>query len=164
MQRRALTGRLATALAATVLLAGCGSDTPSATPADNAADPLCAKVAAQWPTTVGSKDRVSIDVNTAQSSAAATTTDVTKTVAAWGDPAIIARCGVSAPGPSTDCIEADDIDWVMSSLSDGKRFVTYGRVPAIEVLVPSAYSPEPLVLSAFDQAAGQIPQNSHRCS
>lgn len=159
MQRRALTRRLAAALATLTVLAGCGSETPSATPASNAADPLCAKAAAHWPTTVGSKARVSIDVSGGQSSA-----DVTKTVAAWGDPAIIARCGVTAPGPSTDCIEADNIDWVMSSLSDGKRFVTYGRVPAIEVLVPAAYSPEPLVLSAFDQAAGQIPQNSHRCS
>ncbi|PWJ25938.1 uncharacterized protein DUF3515 [Branchiibius hedensis] len=159
MQRRALIRRLAPALAASVLLAGCGSDTPSASPADNAADPLCASVSAHWPTTVGGKDRVRIDVSGDQSSA-----DVAKTVAAWGDPAIIARCGVAAPGPSTDCIEADNIDWVMSSLSDGKRFVTYGRVPAIEVLVPSSYSPEPLVLSAFDEAAAQVPQNSHRCS
>ena len=158
MQRRALTPRLATALVTLVVLAGCGSDTPSATVADGAADPLCAKVAAHWPATVGSKAKVSIDV-TGNPPA-----DTAKTVAAWGDPAIIARCGVAAPGPSTDCIEADSIDWVMSSLSDGKRFVTYGRVPAIEVLVPSAYSPEPLVLSAFDQAAAQIPQNSHRCS
>lgn len=158
MQCRALIRGLSAALAALAVLAGCGSDTPSAAPAENAANPLCAKVAAQWPGTVGGKDRVSIDVGNGQSAG------VTKTVAAWGDPAIIARCGVAAPGPSTDCIEADDVDWVMSSLSDGKRFVTYGRVPAIEVLVPSAYSPEPLVLSAFDQAATQIPQNSHRCS
>ena len=158
MQRRALTARLAPAFVAALLLAGCGSDTPSATAADNAADPLCAKAAAHWPTTVSSKDQVSVNVTGNPSEG------VTKTVVAWGDPAIIARCGVAAPGPSTECIEADNIDWVMSSLSDGKRFVTYGRVPAIEVLVPSAYSPEPLVLSAFDQAASQIPQNSHRCS
>ncbi|KYH43352.1 hypothetical protein AZH51_13265 [Branchiibius sp. NY16-3462-2] len=153
-----MTAHLVAVLAAGLVLAGCGSDTPSATPAAGAADPLCAKVAAHWPSTVSSKDRVSVDVSGNPS------TNVAKTVAAWGDPAIIARCGVDAPGPSTDCIEADDIDWVMSSLSDGKRFVTYGRVPAIEVLVPSAYSPEPLVLAAFDQAAGQVPQNAHRCN
>lgn len=163
MHRRTLTARLAAVAAlgaAASLLAGCGSSTPSATVADNAADPLCAKAAAHWPDSVASKDRVGVQVSTPSGA----TAGLGRTVAAWGDPTIIARCGVAAPGPSTECIEADDIDWVMSSLSDGKRFVTYGRVPAIEVLVPSAYSPEPLVLSAFDQAAAQIPQNSHRCS
>lgn len=156
MHRRALTGaRRGVAVGGVVvLLASCGSGTPRASVASGASDPLCTKVAQHWPATVASKSHTDIDVSG----------EPTKTVAAWGDPAIIARCGVAAPGPSTDCIEADDIDWVMTSLSDGKRFVTYGRVPAIEVLVPSAYSPEPLVLGAFDNAAGQVPQNTHRCS
>lgn len=141
-------------IAVAASLTACGSGTPSASVATGASDPLCAGVAKHWPATVASRSRTDVDVSGSPAN----------TVAAWGDPAIIARCGVAAPGPSTDCIEADDIDWVMTSLSDGKRFVTYGRVPAIEVLVPSAYSPEPLVLGAFDSAAGQVPQNTHRCS
>lgn len=156
MHHRALT-RARRGLAAGLavgLLAACTSGTPSASVADAAGDPLCTKVAAHWPTTVASKTRTDVEVSGSPAN----------TVAGWGDPAIIARCGVASPGPSTECIEADDVDWVMTSLSDGKRFVTYGRVPAIEVLVPSAYSPEPLVLGAFDAAAGQVPQDSHRCS
>ncbi|BDZ58711.1 hypothetical protein [Barrientosiimonas endolithica] len=43
-------------------------------------------------------------------------------------------------------------------------FTTYGREPAIEVLVPKDYAPEPLVLGAFTEAAQQIPQGPRRCS
>jgi hypothetical protein len=43
------------------------------------------------------------------------------------------------------------------------RFTTYGRSPAIEILVPGAYKPESLLLPAFTQAASAIPQGAHRC-
>jgi hypothetical protein len=43
------------------------------------------------------------------------------------------------------------------------RFTTFGRTPAIEVLVPDAYTPEPLLLPAFTAAARAIPQGTHRC-
>ena len=77
--------------------------------------------------------------------------------AAYGDPAIIARCGVPALGPTTDdCIEVDGMGWVAQGLSDGTRFTTFGRDPAIEVLVPKDYAPEPLLLPAFTEAAEQL--------
>jgi len=43
------------------------------------------------------------------------------------------------------------------------RFTTYGRSPAIEILVPSTYKPEPLLLPAFDAAASAIPQGERHC-
>ena len=55
------------------------------------------------------------------------------------------------------------IDWVAHQLTDGVRFTTYGRSPAIEVLVPSAYKPEPLLLPAFGAAAAAIPQGERHC-
>jgi hypothetical protein len=112
---------------------------------------LCSKAARHWPTTVsGQKSRkVSTD---------------SPTVHAWGDPAIIARCGVTSPGPtSSGCITVDGIDWVGAKLSDGSRYITYGRSPAIEVLVPAKYNQLP-PLGAFTAAAKQIPQGAHRCS
>lgn len=84
---------------------------------------------------------------------------------AWGDPAIIVRCGVESPGPTADdCVGADGIDWVAHALSDGTMFTTYGRSPAIEVLVPHAYDPGGLLLSAFTPAARRIPQGGRHCS
>jgi hypothetical protein len=85
-------------------------------------------------------------------------------VRAWGDPAIIARCGLAPIGPTTDqCVSVSGIDWVAHPLTDGMRFTTYGRSPAIEILIPSAYKPEPLLLPAFGAAALSIPQGERHC-
>lgn len=83
--------------------------------------------------------------------------------AAWGDPAVIARCGVPAQPPSIDCIEVDGVGWIPQALSDGTRFTSFGTDPAIEVLVPSDYAPEPLLLPAFGAAARELPPNGHAC-
>ncbi len=86
------------------------------------------------------------------------------TVAAWGDPAIVARCGVRPLGPTTEaCITVDGVDWVAGELSDGTRLTTYGRTPAIEVLVPHAHDPAPMLLPAFAGAAEQLPRNGREC-
>jgi len=85
-------------------------------------------------------------------------------VRAWGDPAIIARCGLAPIGPTTDpCLDVSGVDWVAHRLTNGVRFTTYGRTPAIEVLVPSAYQPEPLLLPAFGKAAASIRQGRQHC-
>lgn len=89
-------------------------------------------------------------------------------VRAWGkrpESAVIARCGVASPGPTTDmCFAANGVDWVESSLGDGRRYVTYGREPAIEVLVPKEAGVDGSVLASFAAAAKKIPQGEHRCS
>lgn len=84
---------------------------------------------------------------------------------AWGDPAIIATCGWPALGPTSEqCLEVSGVDWVVSPLSDGTKFTTFGTDPAIEVLVPKAYAPEPLVLPAFGPAAQALPTNGRHCT
>ena len=61
-------------------------------------------------------------------------------------------CGLPAPAPTTDsCVVVDGVDWVVRELTDGTA-VTFGREPAIEVLVPQEHGPVPLLLPAF---AGQ---------
>lgn len=52
----------------------------------------------------------------------------------------------------------------MRTLSDGASATTYGREPAIEVLIPKAYAPEPLLLPAFGAAATALPRTGHHCS
>lgn len=119
--------------------------------APEASDPLCARVSGRWPDSVGGQPRVAVR-------------DDPPAVAAWGDPAIIARCGATSPGPTTDdCVAADGIDWVGRRVEGGMVFVSYGRAPAVEVLVPQRYAPEPLLLGAFAHATEAIPQGSHRC-
>ena len=132
------------------LLASCSGAVEVTAPAE-ASSPACHAAAARWPVSVGNQQRVD-------------TTSDSPAVRAWGDPAVIARCGVAPPGPTTDqCLDVSGVDWVAHRLSDGVRFTTYGRTPAIEVLVPSHYSPEPLLLPAFTAAAQAIPQGPHRC-
>ncbi len=153
MHRRPLLRRSWIALAAGALavLSACSSAV-QVTPFAGSQSPVCRAVAAAWPLTVG---REQPRVTAVQ--------DVT--VAAWGDPPIIARCGAPVPGPTTNpCQVVDGVDWISEELDDGVRFTTYGRDPAIEVLVPDAYSPEPLVLPAFAGAATTVPQTGTPCS
>jgi hypothetical protein len=72
---------------------------------------------------------------------------------------------VESPGPSTEhCETVNGIDWVVQPLTDGEEFTTFGRSPAIQVLVPKHYAPEEFALTALAAAAGTIAQGPHRCS
>jgi hypothetical protein len=134
-----------------VALAGCSSAV-KVQPFEGSDTPVCREVADSWPATVGGQPSRETAVQT-------------RGVAAWGDPAIIARCGAPVPGPTTDqCLDVEGVDWVADQLEDGVAFTTYGRDPAIEVLVPDAFEPEPLVLPAFGAAAQVVPQGVRRCS
>lgn len=142
----------AVALGATavVMLSGCSSAV-EIEPTSQAKSGVCRDVTSAWPADVG--DHARREVSDASAGAA------------YGDPAIIARCGVPALEPTTeDCIEVDGMGWVAQKLSDGTRFTTFGRDPAIEVLIPSDYAPEPLLLPAFTSAADKLPKNSLACS
>lgn len=123
------------ALAAVVLaLAGCGS-TAGVEPAPTASAPQCAEVLRVLPEELSGAERRSTN---------------SQATAAWGDPAITLRCGVTPPGPTTDrCIsvtgaDGATVDWVMTPLGETTentwQFTTYGHVPAIEVTVPVEYA------------------------
>ncbi|AKT52912.1 hypothetical protein ADJ73_15115 [Arsenicicoccus sp. oral taxon 190] len=121
-------------------------------PAAADGSPACRQAAQRWPDAVAGLERRT-DLRGATSAAA------------WGDPAIIARCGVPALGPSTQqCVQVDGVDWVVGDLSDGQRLTSYGTDPAIEVLVPRTYAPAPLRVSPFAAAAKALPRTGHRCS
>lgn len=69
--------------------------------------------------------------------------------AAWGDPAIVLRCGVAAPGgltPDAQLVEVDGVAWLPQELSAGYRFTTADRAVFVEVDVPDDYAPEGNVL------------------
>ena len=111
-------------LIAAVLTAvtGC-TPTVVMTAAADATNPACADVIVRLPPTID-------DVPSRETNAQAT--------AAWGDPsAVLLRCGVTVPGPSTLlCATVRGVDWLRDD-SDAPNYVftTYGRDPAVEVIV-----------------------------
>lgn len=143
------------ALLGLLFLAGCGAGTVATAPAPHATAAACAQVAAHWPATVGGAERRPTSTSGLGTQGA---------TAAWGDPAVIARCGMPQLAPTTDpCIEVDGIGWVTQDITDGVRLTTFGTNPALEVLVPSSYGAGPLLLPAFDEAARALPGNGLKC-
>ncbi|MGR0219434.1 DUF3515 family protein [Agromyces sp. ZXT2-6] len=123
--RRTLPRLVAAASVAVValpLLAACSRPVPFE-PAPDAADPDCAAVVVRLPDVVAGQE--------------ARETDAQGT-GAWGTPAsVLLRCGVEPPGPTTlRCVSVDEVDWIIDE-SDAPRyrFTTYGRMPAVEVVV-----------------------------
>lgn len=132
MPDRAANRRPLASVALVGLVAACTGAVPVEV-APYAADPLCAEVVLALPQDLGGLPRLG------------TTSQAT---VAWGDPAdpVVLRCGVEPPDPTTDrCVNADDgetsVDWIAvpgDEREDGSwLFTTYGRAPAVEVVVPA---------------------------
>jgi len=69
---------------------------------------------------------------------------------AWGDPAIVLRCGVSVPPdlrPTSQLFTVNGVDWLPVEGERAWTFTTTGRVAYVEVVVPKEYDPavNPLV-------------------
>ncbi len=131
--RRRVLGVLAVAI-----LAGCAAPV-NVPPGPHASDPVCGEVLQALPGVLADGEERSI---------------TSQATAAWGEPPITLRCGVEVPGPSTErCITVESgetsVDWLALESDDelvpehGRRdsgawtFITYGRVPAVEVVVPA---------------------------
>lgn len=100
--------------------------------AEDAANPLCADVVLAVPDSLGEGlPKVG------------TTSQAT---AAWGEPgaAVTLRCGVEVPGPTTTACQSVEsgsgtVDWLVVEDGAGTwTFTTYGRDPAVQVVVPPA--------------------------
>lgn len=147
-RRQGATLSIAVALAG---VAGCAQGV-GVEPAPSASEPVCAELLLLLPDSLGGVER---RTTTSQASRA------------WGDPAIVLRCGVDPLGPTTDpCLSIPDpaganpVDWVASTQdSEGERtFTTYGRVPAVEVTIPEGY-PGDAVLAELAGPVATLPQD-----
>jgi hypothetical protein len=130
-------GRALTVLA--VAAVGACSSPVEVPVAPFADDPACARVLLALPEVLADATRVD------------TTSQGT---AAWGDgdAAIVLRCGVEPLPPTTEqCVTATDdagtsVDWVAVPADEATgtpwTFTTYGRVPAVELTVPTSVSSE----------------------
>jgi Protein of unknown function (DUF3515) len=118
-------------------------------PAEDAANPGCAPMMVILPEFVA-------DFPRRETSSQAT--------AAWGEPSrVILRCGVAAPGPTTDqCVNVNGIDWVLREGEGTWTAVTYGRTPATELVFDPDEVAESTILVDLADAAAKIPQTD-RC-
>src|SRR4051794_17552397 len=79
---------------------------------------------------------------------------------AWGDPAIVAQCGVAVPADfskSSGCQEADGVGWFIpdSQVEDQSSEVvmaTAGYRPVLQVTVPATYRPNGLAAAMVELA------------
>ncbi|MGC0416787.1 DUF3515 family protein [Embleya sp. AB8] len=90
--------------------------------------------------------------------------------AAWGDPAIVLRCGVGLPAslrvvdPSKagsepiDSVEVNGVTWTFARFADGVRFTTVYRRANVEVTVPKKFAePAAPLVDVADAVARAVP-------
>jgi hypothetical protein len=127
-----------------LLLGGCSSgprEVEGTPPTDDAAVSTCEGLIAKLPESIAGLK--SIELSNGDGWAAA-----------WGDPAIVLRCGVAespALVPTSQCIAVNDIDWFatqdgaeadLSNLRDATvDMTTVGRSVNVEVSVPAKWQP-----------------------
>jgi uncharacterized protein DUF3515 len=143
-RRRAAGAVLGLALVLTAT--GCSSLEPG----PQAGTPACTALVGRLPARVLDRGRTDLDVTGA---------------AAWGDPAIVLRCGVDPTGPTdAPCMGVDGLDWTFTENDDGFRFVSFGRTPAVEVRVPKSIdrTTAPSALVDLSAAVKPLPA-SKRC-
>ncbi|WP_369047414.1 DUF3515 family protein [Sinomonas sp. P10A9] len=98
-------------------------------PAPGAANPACAPLMLALPDSLGD---ASLRKTTSQATAA------------WGDPAaVVLRCGVASPGPTTDrCVSVNGVDWVIKETNAGAPDAgPSSSSPSTASSVPSASAP-----------------------
>lgn len=147
--KRLLTGA---ALGVVLLTAGCGSGVSvDEYPTEPGTSVNCKGLLADDPLTVA--DQKSRRVGNGNA-------------AAWGDPAIILRCGVEKPaglGPATRCDMVKGVGWFTESTADGYLFTTIGREFYVSVEVPHEYAPEADALADLADAVARHDPVSRPC-
>ncbi len=140
---------LAAAALVLAVATGCAATVPLK-PADAATDPECAAVNARLPETVAG-------LESRETNAQGT--------GAWGEPAqVLLYCGVAVPDPTSTlaCITVEGIDWLRDPANDPKfSFTSYGRDPAVTVIIDGGKVSGGPVLGDLASAVGIVPAERH---
>ncbi len=129
------------------LLSGCAA-TVNLEAAEDANNPACAEVSVRYPDQIG-------DLAQRWTNAQATT--------AYGEPAaILVRCGLEPVFVSTlPCVTASSVDWLVDdSSAPNFRFISFGRTPAVEVIVDSEIASGVSALDGLAQAVSKLPADA----
>ncbi len=127
-----------------LILTACAPVVPL-TAAPDATNPVCAEVIVRLPDAIGTNLKRVTDA---------------QATGAWGNPAsVLLRCGVAVPGPSTLlCVTVKTIDWLRDdSGAPNYVFTTYGRDPAVQVVVNGNEASGTDALVGLSNAVGSIP-------
>ena len=152
--RRTLAALAAAALAA--VLAGCSPVVSMIPAAEFANDPGCAAATVRMPDAISSYELRQTDA---------------QATAAWGNPTVVLLyCGVPVPEVSDlPCVDIGDVFWLREEVPAGLAFTTYGRDPAIRVVVdvPEDVAEAPVapgvVLDALANAVSYTPETGREC-
>jgi hypothetical protein len=83
------------------------------------------------------------------------TSPASQLTTAWGDPAVVLRCGVDRPAALTatsEVLEVDGVEWFLEERPAAFVFTTVGRTPYVQVRVPTATPRERAVAPLVDLA------------
>lgn len=130
-------------------LTGC-TDAVSMSPAPSADAAACAAVQVRLPSTVDTK--YAMRNTNAQSTAA------------WGDPeAAIYHCGVAVPTVSDlPCFSQGGVDWIRDDRGAQIVFTTFGRTPAVQVVIDTKLTTSQVVQDLSD-AVSTLPKDGREC-
>ena len=134
-------------LGTAVSLTGC-SAIVALEPAPDAAAPECAAVSVRLPDAIE-------DLARRETNAQAT--------GAWGEPtAVVLHCGVPVPPPTSTlpCVTPPGgaVDWLVDDTDNPTYvFTSYGRTPAVSVVIDNTVVSGVSVLDALDVAVSQLP-------
>ena len=143
--------RTAVGIAVVLLaLAGCAPVVSMAPAAEFANDPGCAAAIVRMPDALGDY--------------ALRTTDAQST-AAWGQPTVaLLYCGVPVPEVSDlPCVEIEGIFWLREEVDAGLAFTTYGRDPAVRLVVDTDALNPGIALNDIANAVSYLPTNDREC-
>ncbi|MBF4615966.1 DUF3515 family protein [Curtobacterium sp. VKM Ac-1376] len=130
-------------------LTGC-TNAVSMSPAPSADVAACAAVQVRLPSTVDS----TFDLRNTNA----------QSTAAWGDPEVaIYHCGVAVPTVSDlPCFSQGGVDWIRDDRGDQVVFTTFGRSPAVQVVVDTKKTTSQVVQDLSD-AVSTLPKDGHEC-
>lgn len=131
------------AVTAVLLLSAC-TPTVTMTEAADANNPACAPMMVALPDALAGAPR---------------RTTTAQATAAWGDPAaVVMRCGVQVPGPTTErCVTINGVDWIIKEGEGSWTFTTYGRDPATELVLEENRVASDTALTEISAAVAKIP-------
>jgi hypothetical protein len=147
--RRTLVASALIAAAGSVLV-GC-SAIVALQPAPYANDSACADAIVRLPQTLQNLPRRETNA---------------QSTGAWGDPAqVLLRCGVAVPTVSTlPCVSVDGQDWLRDDTNAPSYvYTSYGRTPAIAVVIDQSKLTPGLVLSDLLGVVSFTKPNGHKC-